>query len=1413
MSIVLEVSSPGPEGRGLKPAGAYDSTKSYVMDSLVRVGNVQWRALKDVPAGNAPAENSYWTLFFDGEAAQDAAQGFAQDAEAALTSLLTQYLGDFADDASAAAFAAGHDPVLTLGPGSMYFNTALGKLRIYNGSVWASYDAAAQAVLLALLAVYVGAHATDPTEDAAGNELITGALYFNTPTGKLRIRDGAHWVAYDAAAQAVLVDLVSRYLGASAADPTVDPAGNPLVLGALYFHSGTGKLRVWNGAAWVPYDLDAQAAVAAATAQANAAAAAAASALGSITTITDLLNSISALALLVAAYASAAQVSAASAAAVSQTSLAGVTKTTALSTTINGLYVYNPRLDSDGGAWRHKIKKTSYYNETLNTATRGASAAFPASAQWFFSTGLLSCNDNSNPATASLWKSWDFTGYSVATVRAKNGYVVIGCTTANGTFEFDLILDKVFNRTSAGFFVADQNVANFKPSTAVWTSLGSTLSDGALAGTTNIVTSIAITIQPLTPLNPNRCNLPNPNIVIATNALSSVRSDNRVVQGNSGANAASLDFIESGSERILMAVGSSHLYVFDNGCQHSNFVATNDYLSTNAWFPPVVNSGCAGGKLLVACNNGAGQAMQGIKVVQRDRWLQSNSMAAIIDHRINAGWVPSTAKFAFAESSADLSNIVGPTTNLAVNPDFGTGDLTGWTTVSGSGPNAPSVSGNVAYLPASAFTGGNFAEIGQAISTVIGATYRVTADAVGGNVNLRVGTASGGNNVLPNTALTAGVARVVHFVATATTSYVDFYPAALQGGTTGVDNIKIELVIADRTNLGNSANIVGTITRFVVATGAELAAYGGFTNLTNYIDVPYSAALDFGTGDMCAMAWVNRTTTASNDSVFCYGTGSNDNTGGYSLRITATTIVFYYGSTSFPVSYVLQPGWNQVAWMIRSGFVEIYVNGKRIGRGSGGAPSLSKTNATLRIGSESNRTAGGGVIGNGFFNGTIALPRVAAAAPTADQIAYMYDTEKAMFQPGAKCLLVGNPANLTTIDIRQPDYDPQTDRFAYPVFGTGVSIFEGPLIRTGFFQASTASANVVTGSGAPGASIWTGVVFNGSSGSLTNQSNSGWGNGQYMPFTENGSNGAHYIRSQANWASPAGASVYALAIKPGSRGEVFVEFNNLLSNIYCNLNDGSTRLPVNCTSLGSFKLPDGVWVFQFSFTSNGVATVLRVQGSNGTTISYFGDNGVSGPAFYMGDAVLMSGSAALSGFIYGLTNNNNVSRVSFSDGILAMGDGAGINTMFPSLALRDRLLTQMPTPAYDPLHAVISISTTNATPTNLVLPVPVLEGQSRMFYATVGAVQYGPTKTEKALYAPMARIDRDVGGNAVAVPASQPATATISETTSTMDVQMAALGSGDIGAMPVLSVTGRAATTLVWTAQIEVGADNFQMAA
>jgi hypothetical protein len=76
---------------------------------------------------------------------------------------------------------------------------------------------------------YLGQKSSDPTLDNDGNALVTGALYFNTTSGVMKVYDGSSWLAAYVAGDQALNDLT---------DVTITSASN-------------GQVLKYNGTAWV----------------------------------------------------------------------------------------------------------------------------------------------------------------------------------------------------------------------------------------------------------------------------------------------------------------------------------------------------------------------------------------------------------------------------------------------------------------------------------------------------------------------------------------------------------------------------------------------------------------------------------------------------------------------------------------------------------------------------------------------------------------------------------------------------------------------------------------------------------------------------------------------------------------------------------------------------------------------------------------------------------------------------------------------------------------------------------------------------------------------------------------------------------------------------------------------------------
>ena len=127
-----------------------------------------------------------------------------------------------------------------------------------------------------------------------------------------------------------------------------------------------------------------------------------------------------------------------------------------ISDTAVDVFVYDTRKDSDGGAWRQRTQHTSWYNETLNTATRGSRKEFPAVAVIVAEQRKVKIYDGDDP-NLPMWMIFDDTNADgsalVSTgssrdwtsVQMLNGRLAVGMgyssTTGMGVDQVDFISD------------------------------------------------------------------------------------------------------------------------------------------------------------------------------------------------------------------------------------------------------------------------------------------------------------------------------------------------------------------------------------------------------------------------------------------------------------------------------------------------------------------------------------------------------------------------------------------------------------------------------------------------------------------------------------------------------------------------------------------------------------------------------------------------------------------------------------------------------------------------------------------------------------------------------------------------------------------------------------------------------------
>jgi hypothetical protein len=242
-----------------------------------------------------------------------------------------------------------------------------------------------------------------------------------------------------------------------------------------------------------------------------------------------------------------------------------------------------------------------------------------------------------------------------------------------------------------------------------------------------------------------------------------------------------------------------------------------------------------------------------------------------------------------------------------------------------------------------------------------------------------------------------------------------------------IDSYTVKLADEDRSVNANGLVINGTVTRAAVATGAELVGYSGFS-ASNYLEQPYNSDLDFGTGDFCVMGWYY------GGSVNGYFLDNRDaGQGGFSVGINGASRLQFVTSNSAG-SFTDVSGTDTVVSptaltfftaLRRVGICELYANGKL----------LRSQASAIDVDGAAPLIVGGGIAFP--WAGSLALLRISATAPTAEQIKKIYNDEKVLFQENAAATLYGASDAVTALA-----HDPVTD-LLHVGTSAGRSVFQG----------------------------------------------------------------------------------------------------------------------------------------------------------------------------------------------------------------------------------------------------------------------------------------------------------------------------------------------------------------------------------
>ena len=228
-----------------------------------------------------------------------------------------------------------------------------------------------------------------------------------------------------------------------------------------------------------------------------------------------------------------------------------------------------------------------------------------------------------------------------------------------------------------------------------------------------------------------------------------------------------------------------------------------------------------------------------------------------------------------------------------------------------------------------------------------------------------------------------------------------------------------------------------------------MVAYSGFST-SNYLEQPYNDDLNFGAGDFCYMGWLTSGPTPTSV-MLSRGIGDQSNTNdAVAIAVTAAGALAYrhYDATGSLITAIVGSTnvalgtsvWKHFVILRKNGVIQMYVDGVLDTLSSNTNPSGAvggTTSPKFAVGKSIANVWNTLPWGVGGADSSLALLRISATAPTADQIAKIYNDERPLFQPNAKATLTGNSDAVTALA-----HDPDTNLLHVGTSG-GRSVFYG----------------------------------------------------------------------------------------------------------------------------------------------------------------------------------------------------------------------------------------------------------------------------------------------------------------------------------------------------------------------------------
>ena len=267
-----------------------------------------------------------------------------------------------------------------------------------------------------------------------------------------------------------------------------------------------------------------------------------------------------------------------------------------ISDTAVDVFVYDTRKDSDGGAWRKRTQHTSWYNEALNTATRGARKEFPSVAVIVAKVDGVTIYDGDDPDMA-MWMKFSMTnGYgsylgrtaaTVTSVHMLNGNLCVG--RGNSGYGEALLRANFISEHSVNYAVSGWRQLQPIAGRDLDATSNVELNYAGINAIINIaINDVAMTVLPNAPIDPDT-GLPVPTIAVATASGVSVIKDNGSVVDITVNNASytiarRVNFLSDNSLGmgigVANGVAQESYYVFNNIPTSDNVITVDNIAGT-----------------------------------------------------------------------------------------------------------------------------------------------------------------------------------------------------------------------------------------------------------------------------------------------------------------------------------------------------------------------------------------------------------------------------------------------------------------------------------------------------------------------------------------------------------------------------------------------------------------------------------------------------------------------------------------------------------------------------------------------------------------------------------------------------------------------------------------------------------------